>query len=85
MALGYGWGALSVLGIERRDSVATLSVGTNAATYSFLANSPLVSQIVFQNNGATRMTTTKTYDYLNRLTQIASTPSASPAISFAYA
>ena len=85
VVLGYGWVALSVLGIQRRDSAATVSEGTNSAMYSFLANSPLVSQIVFQNSGATRMTTTKTYDYLNRLTQIASTPSASPAISFAYA
>ena len=74
-----------MLGIQQRDSVATLSVGTNSATYSFLANSPLVNQIVLQNDSATRMTTTKTYDYLNQLTQIASTPAASPVISFAYA
>ena len=70
---------------DAASRMGTISDGTNSATYSFLANSPLVSQIVFQNNGATRMTTTKTYDYLNRLTQIASTPSASPVISFAYA
>ena len=44
-----------------------------------------MSEIHFTNAGAWRMTTTKTYDYLNRLTQIASTPSASPVISFAYA
>ena len=70
---------------DAASRMGTISDGTNSATYSFLANSPLVSQIVFQNSGSTRMTTTKTYDYLNRLTQIASTPSASPVISFAYA
>ena len=43
--------------------------------YSYLANSPLAGQIVFQQSGATRMTTTKQYDYLNRLSLIASTPS----------
>jgi hypothetical protein len=48
----------------------------NTATYSHLANSPLVGQIVFANYGSTRMTTTKQYDYLNRLTAISSSPSA---------
>jgi RHS repeat-associated protein len=47
---------------------------------SFLANSPLVSQIVFASNTTTRMTTAKQYDYLNRLSTISSTPSN----SFAY-
>ncbi len=45
--------------------------------YSYLANSPLVSEIVFKRNGTVRMVTTKEYDYLNRLTQISSAPSAS--------
>ena len=47
-----------------------------AATHTYLANSPLVSQIAFTNGGARRMLTTKTYDLLNRLTNITSTPSA---------
>jgi RHS repeat-associated protein len=58
---------------------------TNSAAYAYIANSPLVSQISFTNNGAWRMTTTKIYDKLNRLTQIASLPSGSSPISFAYA
>ena len=45
------------------------------AAYIYLANSPLVGQITFKSNSVTRMTTTKQYDYLNRLTQISSTPS----------
>jgi RHS repeat-associated protein len=44
--------------------------------FSLLANPPLLSQIVFATNGMTRMTTSKTYDYLNRLTAISSQPTA---------
>ena len=32
--------------------------GTNQAVYSYLANSPLVDHITFQNNGTTRMVST---------------------------
>ena len=56
----------------------------NAATYSYLANSPLVSQITFKQSGTTRMTTTKQYDYLNRLTQISSVPSVSGVLPLTY-
>jgi hypothetical protein len=57
--------------------LATVNDGNNdVATYSYLANSPLVGQIVFTQNGSTRMTTTKQYDNLNRLTQISSAPTA---------
>ena len=53
--------------------------------YNYLANSPLVSQIVFTNSGTTRMTTTKQYDYLNRLTSISSATTGPSIInSFAY-
>jgi len=43
-----------------------------------------LSQIAFQQNSATRMTTTKTYDNLNRLILIQSSAGVSPAASFAY-
>jgi len=47
--------------------LATVNDGkNNTATYSYLANSPLVSQIVFATNGMARMTSSKTYDDLNR-------------------
>jgi RHS repeat-associated protein len=58
--------------------------GTAKATYAYLANSPLVSQINFTNSGVQRMVTTKTYDSLNRLTAISSTPSAASPISYTY-
>jgi hypothetical protein len=57
--------------------LATVSDGTNSATYSYLANSSLVGQIVFASNTVTRMTTSKQYDYLNRLSSISSTPTNS--------
>jgi RHS repeat-associated protein len=66
---------------EIYDSASRLASVTdgnnNSAIYSFLANSPLVSQIAFKQSGSTRMTTTKQYDYLNRLTTISSSPGAS--------
>ena len=72
------------------DSASRLSTVTdgnnNSATYSYVANSPLVSQIVFKQSGTLRMTTTKQYDYLNRLTQISSAPSAAVTspLTFSY-
>ncbi len=50
--------------------------GTYSAAYTYLANSPLINQITFQQSGSTKMTTTRQYDYLNRLLAISSTPSA---------
>ena len=44
-----------------------------------------MQNIVFQQNGATRMTTTKAYDNLNRLTSIRSGAGVSPVASFSYA
>jgi hypothetical protein len=72
---------------DAASRLASVSDGTNTANYSYLANSPLVGQIAFANNGATRMTTMKQYDLLNRLTGISSfggTSSASPIASFNY-
>jgi len=63
----------------------TLSDGTNRATYDYLDNSPLVTQIAFATNDTTVMTTTKASDCLNRLTNIASSSSSSSFSSaFAY-
>ena len=61
----------------RLQSVAN---GNNTATYGYVANSPLVGQITFQNGGVSRMTTTKTYDFLNRLTSIGSVNAQSSAL-----
>ncbi|MDB6067534.1 MAG: type secretion protein Rhs [Pedosphaera sp.] len=55
---------------DTASRLQTISDGINSATYSYLANSPLVSQIDFKQSGAARMTTTKSYDNLNRLSGI---------------
>ncbi|MGA2854442.1 MAG: hypothetical protein ABSE90_09990, partial [Verrucomicrobiota bacterium] len=73
-------------GFDAASRLQTVNDGTNSATYLYVANSPLVGQITFKSNSVTRMTTTKQYDYLNRLTAISSSGSAGvpPAISFNY-
>src|SRR5580658_319940 len=45
---------------------------------SNLAYSPLVGQIVFASNTVTRTTTSKQYDFLNRLNSISSTILGTP-------
>jgi RHS repeat-associated protein len=60
--------------------LAEVSDGTNSATYSHLANSPLVGEIVFNHGGTTEMTTTKSYDNLNRLTGIVNGNGTIPAV-----
>jgi RHS repeat-associated protein len=52
-----------------------------SATYSYLANSLLVSNIVFKQSSTTRMSRTNQWDYLNRLLGVSS---AASALSFAY-
>ncbi len=58
--------------------------GTVSSTYSYLANSPLVEQISFKQGNTPVMTTTRTFDRLNRLLAIGSTPSGSSATQFGY-
>ncbi len=70
---------------DAASRLQTVTSGTETASYSYLANSPQVENITFKQNGATRMTTTRQYDKLNRLTQISSVPSASSAVNFNYA
>jgi len=79
--------ATNNFGYDAASRLQSVSDGVgNSAAYSYLANSPLVSQITFTNSGALRMTTTKQYDFLNRLTSISSvgTGSSPSPISFAY-
>ena len=64
----YGYDAASrLLGVTN---------GNYSANYSYLGNSPLVSQVTSRENSNTRMMTTKAYDYLNRLLSISSTAGA---------
>src|SRR5271157_2789936 len=68
----------AIYGYDNASRLASVGDGNgNSNKYSYLAYSPLVGQIVYQQSGTTRMTTTKQYDYLNRLGSISSTPSNS--------
>jgi RHS repeat-associated protein len=62
------------------------AIGFGGAVLNRLRTPP-GGQIVLAQNGQTRMTTTKQYDALNRLTNLVSTPSGAgqPTISSAYA
>jgi RHS repeat-associated protein len=64
--------------------LASVSDGTHSATYGYLDNSSLVEQIQFQQGTTTRMTTTKSYDGLNRLTNTVSSAGGSNVVCFAY-
>ena len=61
-----------------------LAVGDGAvsANYSYLANSPLAEQLTFKQSATTRMTTTRQYDSLNRLTNQTSAPTGTDSGSY---
>ena len=66
---------------DTASRLLTVSDGTNSATYEYLDNSALVEQITFATNGTTVMTTTKGYDFVNRLTDTVSINSQSDTIN----
>lgn len=70
--------AWSTNAYDAASRLAVVGDASSTATYSYPANSPLVSQIVFKQGGTPVMTTTKQYDKLNRLLMISSTSSARP-------
>lgn len=78
----YGYDAAS-----RYQTVSTLDAeASTSVAYGYLSNSPLVSTLAFQRGGVTRLTTTNSYDNLNRLRLKSSFNSQLPApISFSYA
>jgi RHS repeat-associated protein len=61
-----------------------ITQGPNTATYAYLPNSPLVGTVTFQQGATTRLTTTKVYDNLNRLTSVTNSHLPTPS-SYAYA
>ncbi len=70
----------------REARLSTVTDGSWNSAYTYLANSPLVSQITHKQSTTTRMTETRQYDLLNRLTSIGSTPAGAEQlpVSFAY-
>ena len=75
-------GTLNSYTYDTAGRLSIVSDGTNSATYTYLANSPLVSQITFKENTSTRMTTVKKYDFLNRLTSIGRIGVVAPHLTF---
>lgn len=89
VTLGYNdWLQLTSIGANTSTAVSegftyknsglmdVASYGTATATYSYASNSKLVSQILFKQGTTTRLTTTRSWDYLNRLLETRSTPAA---------
>ncbi len=78
--LGLSSGSYSVgYGYDLAGRLDTVAHGGSQAAYDYVANSMLVSQVVFTHGGTT-MTTSKQYDYLNRLQSVASSVSGSAAL-----
>jgi RHS repeat-associated protein len=71
-------------GYDNASRLQTVTMGSQSVTYSYVANSPLVEQIVFKNSTTPVMTNSTSYDYLNRLKTISSVPTAGPTTSFSY-
>src|SRR6266700_4167503 len=69
----------ATFGYDNASRLSSVSDGTYSASYTYLANSPLVSQISFKQSSTVRMTTTKQYDNLNRLWSISTAPAGTPA------
>ncbi|HAB17653.1 MAG TPA: RHS repeat-associated core domain-containing protein [Verrucomicrobiota bacterium] len=73
-------------GYDTAGRLATAGDGTYSATYGYLANSALPGTLTFKHLTTTRMTTTRSFDFLNRLYQVKSMPAGSgqSAMNFRY-
>ncbi len=76
VSAGYGYDAAGRLG--------SVTNGTLRFVYAYHPNSMLVNTLGFLEGGSARLTMTRQYDKLNRLLSIASVPSASGTIGYAY-
>ena len=72
------------LSYDAASRLQTVTIGSDVAEYSHLANSALVEPIEFRHNGTTRMTWTNQYDALNRLTALGSVVAGGETVGFAY-
>ncbi len=64
-------------GYDAAGRLDNLNDQANFISYTYTANSPLISTVSFKENATLRLSTSYTYDYLNRLTSVESTPQAS--------
>ena len=70
------WGQRNCFLAFRLDTVTD---GAFNAKYSYIANSALVGQIEFRQNSTVRMSTTNSFDFINRLQSKASHPGGAPS------
>jgi hypothetical protein len=77
--------AAAQYGYDGASRLQTVTSGVDTSVYSYLANSSLLGNVQFSHSGTTVMTTSKTYDYLNRLTSISNlTSTVTDARSYGY-
>ncbi len=76
---GYGYD-----GATGNLSSVTDNVSGNSATYGYQSNSTQLATTTFNNNGATRLVTTRTRDGLGRLSSITNTAGGTAVSSHAY-
>jgi RHS repeat-associated protein len=77
----------SSFGYDAASRLQTVDVGgapSPRITYGYLPNSSLVQTLTYTQGAATRLTTTKLYDKLNRLQSISSAPSAASLVQSVY-
>jgi YD repeat-containing protein len=74
--VGYGY--------DNAGRLQTVTSGNNSATYAYTPNSALIATVTFKKSGTPQLTTTKTYDKLNRLAKISSSSSAAVTSAFGY-
>jgi RHS repeat-associated protein len=76
----------STYGYDNASRLASVGDGTYSANYTYQANSSLLNAVTFKQSTTTRLTTTRKYDFLNRLQSINSTPGGSgqPTVGYAY-
>lgn len=74
----------SLYGYDTASRLTGVTNGAFSAGYTYLANSPLLNQVTFKQSGTTRMTTTRQWDFLNRLGSIGSVPAAANQLPLSY-
>src|SRR5258706_7535402 len=84
MALEFHEMPSTIWGSEQIFSTESQVRPVRARPLAPVANSPMVSQITFKQSGVMRMTTTKSFDFLNRLLSISNQPSASGSAAIMY-
>jgi RHS repeat-associated protein len=76
-------GTLNSYAYDTAGRLSSVSSGAYSATYHYLANSPMVDQVTFQQSTTLRLTTSKAFDNLNRLSWV-SNASFFPVSAHAY-